>query len=97
MEGKKGQNITLKIAGRTLKTQADSPAAEQNMRIAANKINAQLDTYANYDMPDIDKLAFVTLTFAREAIRLSKKASGLESAVDGISNELKSYLEGIDR
>ncbi len=97
MEGQKGQNITLNIAGRTLKITADSPASEQNMRIAASKINAQLGKYAEMDMPDFDKLAFVALTFAKETIRLSKKSNSLENAVDSITSELKSYLEGIDR
>ncbi len=92
------QKITLKIAGKDYSLPAQSPAEEQNMRIAASKINSQLERYNSMvGLSDFDKLALVSLTYTMEMLRLTKSENVLESSIQSISAELKSYLEGIDR
>ncbi len=92
------QKITLNIAGKTYPLEVKSPAEEQNMRIAARKINSQLEPYSRMsNVSDFDKLVFVALTHTMEMLRLAKAENVLESSIQSISAELKSYLEGIDR
>ncbi len=92
------QKITLNIAGKTYPLEAKSPAEEQNMRIAACKVNSQLEAYNRMsNVSDFDKLVFVALTHTMEMLRLSKSENVLESSIQSISAELKSYLDGIDR
>ncbi len=94
----KGQRISLFIAGKKYELEARTPAEEQNMRIAAQKINAQLDRYKTaLNMSDFDKLSLVALTHTMEMLRLSKAKSVMETSTEGILNDLRSYLEKIDK
>lgn len=92
------QKISLFIAGKKYELKAKTPAEEQNMRIAAEKINAQFDRYKEaLNMSDFDKLSFVALTHTMEMLRLSKAKNVMETSAESILNDLQSYLEKIDK
>lgn len=93
-----GQNITLHIAGKVYALKAQSPEAEQFMRLASESINEML---AKYDamFPDksvTDKLAFIALNQTVSKLVAQKKCRLISDEVEKVSGDLKNYLVNIE-
>ena len=92
------QSITINLAGRELHLKASSPDMERLMRLAADDINAKLESYTvrYMDRSFEDKLAVVALQETVNRLGAQKRLNAASSEADALKGELDAYLAGID-
>ena len=92
------QSITINLAGRELHLKASSPDMERLMRLAADDINAKLESYTvrYMDRSFEDKLAVVALQETVNRLVAQKRLNAASSEADALKGELDAYLAGID-
>lgn len=93
------QSIKVIIGGRDYPLKAATPEMEQLMRIAAEQINAKLDTYnAKYpDMSMQDKLAFVALQESVSKLSFNRRLISVKEEAESLLMETTDYLEAIEK
>ena len=93
------QKISLSISGRRYQLEVNSPEEESIMRKAADQINQQISIYDRRysNVWPQDRLAFIALSNTVAMLKYLDEKTALQNAALALSNELDSYLKGIDR
>ena len=93
------QKITLKIGGHSYSFKAETPEAEQIMRLASADLNKKLDRFTRQYPAgqEIDRLSFVALNLGVEKISRDRKLAELKGEVDALKRETDVYIESIGK
>lgn len=93
------QNIKLVIGGHTHSFKAQTPEAEQIMRLAASDLNKRLEKFAlQYPgSQELDRLAFAALNLGIEKISRERKLAELKGEADALKRETDVYIESIGK
>lgn len=91
------QRITINIIGKPYKMQVKSAAEEHLMRVAAERLNANFKLYDDKfkDVPDMDKLALVSLYDLMSLITAEEERDELKDSLSSLSTALGNYINKI--
>lgn len=93
-----GQKITVSLAGRVHKFNAESPEIEEDIRKAAGIISRKMEAYQKkYPMNTADIMSIVALNEGVEVLRLEKELEDMKKKEERLYRELESYLDRIDK
>ena len=93
------QSINITIGGRKYPVKATSPENEALIRNAASEVNRKLEQYLEKfpGKTDVELLSFVALNVCKAHLLLKEEMSQLVSEGDTLADELKGYLDNIDK
>ena len=93
------QSISITIGGRKYPVNATSPENEALIRNAAGEVNRKLEQYLEKfpGKTDVELLSFVALNVCKAHLLLKEEMSQLVSEGDTLADELKGYLDNIDK